>query len=204
MTGPSGSGKSTVLERLMARDPRLALSVSHTTRSPRPAEQQGVCYHYVSDEAFAALVEAGGFAEWADVHVHRYGTSHAEIARLRAEGRDIIFDIDVQGGDQLHAAYPDAVRVFVLPPSMAVLEARLRGRGTETAEQLEVRLNNARGEIARAGDYDYIIVNDRLEEAVEDFHAIIQAERRRAERAGPIAQRLLAEGRRDGHGEQQL
>lgn len=194
MTGPSGSGKSTILRGVMAREPRLALSVSHTTRKPRPGEREGVDYYYVDDDSFERMVSEGAFAEWAPVHARRYGTSRAEIARLRAEGRDIVFDIDVQGATQLRAAYPDAVAVFILPPSMQSLEERLRGRATESEEQVRLRLDTARAEIARADTYDYLIVNDSVEQAVADFQAVIQAERRRGTRARAITRRLLGEG----------
>lgn len=193
MTGPSGSGKSTILRSLLAQDERLALSVSHTTRLPRPGERDGVHYHFVDDATFTAMVEGRAFVEWATVHARRYGTSHGEIARLRSAGRDIVFDVDVQGAALLRAAYPDAVMVFILPPTMASLEERLRRRGTESREQLDIRLQNARDEIARAETYDYLIVNDSIEQAVDDFLAVVHAERRRGARVKSITRRLLEE-----------
>lgn len=194
MTGPSGSGKSTILRGVMAQDPRLALSVSHTTRPPRPGERDGVEYHFVDDATFDRMVAEGAFAEWAGVHAKRYGTSRAEIARLLGAGRDIVFDIDVQGAAQLRAAYSSAVAIFILPPTMASLEERLRGRATESEEQVQIRLQNARAEIARADTYDYLIVNDSVDEAVADFLAVIHAERRRGTRVRSITRRLLEEG----------
>ncbi|TNF29482.1 MAG: guanylate kinase [Deltaproteobacteria bacterium] len=195
MTGPSGSGKSTILKAVMAQDARLALSVSHTTRPPRPGERDGVEYHFVDDATFDQMVADDAFAEHAGVHAKRYGTSKAEIARLRGAGRDIVFDIDVQGAAQLRASYPEAVSVFILPPTMAALEERLRGRKTESEEQVQIRLQNARAEIARADTYDYLIVNDAVDEAVDDFLAVIHAERRRGTRIRSITVRLLEEGR---------
>ncbi|PKN57613.1 MAG: guanylate kinase [Deltaproteobacteria bacterium HGW-Deltaproteobacteria-14] len=194
MTGPSGSGKSTILRDVMAQDLRLALSVSHTTRPARPGERDGVEYHFVGDATFDRMVAEGAFAEWAGVHAKRYGTSRAEIERLLGAGHDIVFDIDVQGAAQLRAAYPSAVAIFILPPTMASLEERLRGRATESEEQVQIRLQNARAEIARADTYDYLIVNDSVDEAVADFLAVIHAERRRGTRVRSITRRLLEEG----------
>ncbi|MCA9514213.1 MAG: guanylate kinase [Myxococcales bacterium] len=193
MTGPSGVGKSTVLRGLLGSDARLALSVSHTTRPPRPGEREGVDYYYVDDDTFGAMVAAEAFAEWAPVHARRYGTSKAEIARLRAAGRDIVLDIDVQGAEQLRSVYPDAVSIFILPPSITALEARLRGRKTEDEAQLAIRLARSEAEIACAGTYHYLIVNDDVAQAVADFAAIIRAERRRCHRQLPLMERLLRE-----------
>ena len=193
MTGPSGSGKSTILHGVLAQDPRLALSVSHTTRPRRPGERDGVDYHFIDDATFDGMVAAAAFAEWAPVHARRYGTSRGEIGRLLGAGLDIVFDIDVQGAAQLRAAYGTAVAVFILPPTMASLEERLRGRGTEGEEQVQIRLQNARAEIARADTYDYLIVNDSVDEAVADFLAVIHAERRRGTRVRSITRRLLEE-----------
>lgn len=193
MTGPSGVGKSTVLRRLLAQDARLALSVSHTTRPPRPNERDGVEYYFVDDPTFSAMVDAEAFAEWAPVYARRYGTSKAEIARLRAAGRDIVFDIDVKGAEQLCATYADAVSVFILPPSIAALEARLRGRKTEDPAQLAIRLERSKAEIGSAGNYQYLVVNDDVAQAVGDFAAIIRAERTRCQRLLPLMERLLRE-----------
>ena len=132
------------------------------------------------------------FAEWAHVHKRRYGTSKAEIARLVADGKDPVFDIDVVGADNLHRAYPDCVRVFILPPSLAVLEARLRGRGTEAEAMIQTRLDNARGEIAEAHRFDYLVINDDVVHAASTLAAIIEGERNRAHRLPELPARLLS------------
>ncbi|MGM0576221.1 MAG: guanylate kinase [Myxococcota bacterium] len=202
-TAPSGTGKTTVARRLLEDEPDLAFSVSHTTRPPRPGEVHGVDYWFVSDEEFDRLVDQDAFAEWAPVHSHRYGTSHAEIRRLWAEGKDILFDIDPQGGLQLVPAYPEAATVFMVPPSMAALEERLRGRATDTDEHIAVRLNNARREIALADHYRYLIVNDTVEGAVRSFRAVLEAERSRTSRHREVLERLLHEGEEDQEAQQE-
>jgi guanylate kinase len=174
----------------------MALSVSHTTRQPRPKEVEGQDYYFVDDAAFDAIVADGGFAEWASVHKRRYGTTRGEVDRLRKAGKDIVLDIDVQGADQLVAAYTDAITVFILPPSMKALQERLEQRGTETAEQMAVRLGNARSEIAQSTRFQYIIVNESIEQAVAEFHAIIRAERQRGRRVAAFTERLLSEDER--------
>lgn len=191
LTAPSGTGKTTVAERVLAAEPGLAFSVSHTTRRPRAGEVEGRDYHYVDDATFEAMVVADGFAEHARVHAHRYGTSHAEIDRLWGEGRDILFDIDPQGAFQLMAAYADAITIFMLPPSMATLEARLRGRRTESEAQVQLRLANARSEIACAPRYHYVIVNDIIDDAAHTFRAILAAERAKTGRHAQMLANLL-------------
>ena len=190
LTAPSGTGKSTVAEQVLAARPQLAFSVSHTTRPMRPGEVDGEDYHFVDDATFDAMVAAEGFAEWAHVHARRYGTSHAEVARRLDAGKDVLFDIDPQGGLQLMEVYPEAVTVFMVPPSMRDLETRLRGRGTESDEQVTIRLGVARDEIRAADRYQYVVVNDQLDQAVADFLAIVDAERsrtsRQAERLGQL------------------
>ena len=138
------------------------------------------------------MVERGEFAEWAHVHKRRYGTSKAEINRLVAADKDPVFDIDVVGADNLHRAYPDCVRVFILPPSLAVLEGRLRGRGTEAEAMIQTRLDNARGEIAEAHRFDYLVINDNVFHAASTLAAIIEGERHRAHRLPELPARLLS------------
>lgn len=193
LTGPSGTGKSTLLKECFAADPRLALSISHTTRPPRAAERDGVDYWFVDDPTFDRMTEAGEFAEWARVHTRRYGTSRGEIARLVAAGRDPVFDIDVVGANNLAAAYPDCIRVFLLPPSLAILEQRLRGRGTESEAMIATRLTNAKAEIVHARDYDYMVINTSVSEAARALGAIIEAERHRARRLPDLPAQLLAD-----------
>lgn len=192
LTAPSGTGKTTLASRVLAQEAQLAFSVSHTTRPIRGQERDGVDYHFVDDATFDRMVTEDGFAEWAPVHKRRYGTSHAEIQRLWGEGKEILFDIDPQGGVQLMAAYPDAVSIFLVPPSMEALESRLRSRGTDSEEQILTRLGVAAEEIAYARQYDYVITNDDLDVAVADFLAVLRVERLRSGRQRDRIARLTA------------
>ena len=184
LSAPSGGGKSTILKKVMADLPGLVFSVSHTTRTPRPGEENGRDYHFVSREEFLSIQQRqpSGFLEWAEVHGNLYGTSREEVARQLLAGSDVVLDIDVQGALQtLEAA--DPVTVFISPPSLAELEKRLRGRGTESDEDLTLRLENAKKELACRDRYDYLIVNDRLPEAIECLRSVIIAERCRRRRS---------------------
>ncbi|GAB4341047.1 MAG: guanylate kinase [Desulfobulbaceae bacterium] len=183
LSAPSGGGKSTVLKQVMDTTPGLVFSVSHTTRPPRPGEEEGRDYHFVSPETFRSIRdrEPFGFLEWAEVHGNLYGTSREAVEKRLSAGLDVILDIDVQGALQVMEA-ADPVTVFITPPSLAELERRLRGRGTESEEDLGLRLENARKELAWCDRYQYLVVNDRLEEAVESLRAIIIAERCRRRR----------------------
>lgn len=177
LTGPSGAGKSSVLARLLADDPRLAFSVSTTTRPQRDGEVDGLHYHFVDEAAFEAAVAAGEFVEWAQVHDNRYGTRRADLETLMAAGRIPLLDIDVQGGLAVLDLYPrEAVAVFLFPPSWEVLEQRLSGRGTDDPAVVRRRLENARREVALADRYEYYLVNDDLDEVVARLRAIITAE----------------------------
>ena len=167
-------GKGTLVSLLRERVPGLGLTVSATTREPRPGEKNGVSYYFLDDGEFDRRVEAGEFLEWAWVHGHRYGTLRSEVDRQLAEGRSVILEIDVQGGMNVRAAHPDAVLVFIEPPSMEELERRLRGRGTEDEASVERRLANARGEMGRAAEYDARVVNDDLERAVGELARVIE------------------------------
>ena len=183
LSAPSGGGKTTLLRRVMADLPGLVFSVSHTTRAPRPGEQNGRDYHFVSREEFLAIRETGtGFLEWAEVHNNLYGTGRAEVERQLAAGRDVILDIDVQGALQVQGA-SSPVLIFIAPPSLAELEARLRRRGTESEETIQLRLDNARTELQLTDRYDYLIINDRLDEAIDSLRSIIVAERCRRRRS---------------------
>ena len=192
LTAPSGTGKTTLADRVLDQENALAFSVSHTTRPPRGAETDGVEYHFVDDATFDQMVEQDGFAEWAHVHKRRYGTSHGEVQRLWDLGHEILFDIDPQGGVQLMAAYPEAISIFLVPPSIEALESRLRRRGTDSEEQVLARLGVARDEIGYASRYDYVITNDDLEVAVADFRAVLRAERLKSARQDRGLARLMA------------
>ncbi len=188
LSAPSGAGKTTLAHRFRGAHPDALFSVSATTRAPRGAERDGVDYHFVSAERFARLVEEGAFAEWAEVHGQRYGTLRATVEQALRAGRIALFDIDVQGGAQIKAAWPDAAAsVFILPPTVAELERRLRGRSTDSDEVIRRRLEAARAEVARGlATYDYVVLNDELEDALASLDAIAAHERaRRAGRADP-------------------
>jgi guanylate kinase len=190
---PSGAGKTTLCHRLMERFPDLRFSVSHTTRRRRPQEVDGHDYHFVDDAAFDRMAAAGEFVEWAHVHGHRYGTSHAEIRDAVEQGRSILLDVDFQGAAQIRARVPGAVAIFILPPTLTALRERLQRRGTETPESLELRFRNALREIEAYPQFDYLVVNDELVLAVETLCGIVLAERARRVRRSEAAERLLRE-----------
>lgn len=184
LSGPSGVGKGTLGKRLIEEE-GFGFSVSCTTRGPRPGEREGADYLFVSREEFLSRKAAGGFLETAAVHDEFYGTPREPAEKAMAEGRDFLLDIDPQGGVQVMEKVPEAVSVFLLPPSWAALEERLRGRGTETEEKIQKRLHNARQEVEYLPRYDYCIINDNLEEAWKDLRGIIHAERRSTKRFLP-------------------
>jgi guanylate kinase len=193
LSAPSGAGKTTVARRFLASHADAVFSVSVTTRAPRGAERDGVDYHFVSAERFAALVGEGAFAEWAEVHGRRYGTLRETVAAALAAGRIALFDIDVQGGEQLKAAFPrETTTVLLLPPDVAELERRLRGRSTDGDEAIRQRLAAARQEVARGlASYEYVVLNDELEAALARVAAISAAARARlAGREDPAAEAL--------------
>ena len=174
LSGPSGSGKSTVIARLLAgEDSRLRLSVSATTRRPRPGEQEGVHYYFWQPDQFEKELAAGGFLEWAKVVDNYYGTLLREVTPYRQQGMGVLLDIDVQGWEQVRRRCPEAVSIFLMPPSPEVLEKRLRARSTETESSVQRRLSNARAEMARANEYHYRVVNDDLDRAVAELRTII-------------------------------
>ena len=174
VSAPSGAGKSTLCRILMQRLPNLRYSVSTTTRAPREGEVDGGDYFFTDVETFTAGIQANQWAEWAEVHGNYYGTSAAFIDHERAAGHDVLLDIDVQGAAQLCVKYPDAVTIFIMPPSSAVLRQRLDQRGADTPEIIDKRMANARQEMAQRVAYQHIVVNDRLEEAVEALVAIFR------------------------------
>jgi guanylate kinase len=177
VTAPSGAGKSSLIRGLLAADPGVALSVSYTTRAPRPGEQNGREYHFVDPPAFAAMLERGEFLESAEVHGHRYGTSQKVIDQARASGRDLILEIDWQGAEQVRLLHPDTIGIFVLPPSMAELERRLRARGQDADAVIRRRLQNAAEEMTHAVEFKYAIINKDFNDALQDLRAIVRAER---------------------------
>lgn len=175
---PSGGGKGSILHEVTRDNPTARLSVSATTRAPRPGEKHGEHYFFVTREEFEEMVESGGMLEHAEYCGNYYGTPKAPVLKWTQEGYDVILEIEVQGGAQIREKLPDSVSVFILPPSMRVLESRLRRRGTEPEEIIRGRLRTARTEeIPRARECDYVIVNDRLEDAAADLEAIMRAER---------------------------
>ncbi len=184
ISGPAGAGKTEIVKKLIEKHPDVKLSVSCTTRAPRPGEVNGVNYHFVSDERFTQLVNEGAFYEWAHVHQNRYGTLKSTVQDELAEGHDLILEIDVQGCLQAMAQDDTVTGIFVCPPSRENLERRLRGRGTETEESIRVRLNNVAGEVATAYKYHYVIIHqdwsdvpNALEIAAEEAYAVIAAKR---------------------------
>ena len=182
LSAPSGGGKTTIAKRLLAVRPDLGYSISCTTRTPRDGEVDGRDYHFLSRETFEQRRAAGEFAEWAEVHGNLYGTLSSEIDRVLESGRHVMMDIDVQGARQFHAAFPESVLIFVLPPSAEVLMSRLVGRSTETPAALARRLRNARDEIQAIADYHYVVVNDDLDRAIKYVTTIIDAESLRRDR----------------------
>lgn len=193
VSAPSGAGKSSLVNALLAADDRLVLSVSHTTRPPRGAEQDGREYHFVTREAFAAMRERGEFFESAEVHGNFYGTSRAAIGRQIAAGHDVVFEIDCQGARQLREVFGDAISVFILPPSMAELERRLRGRGTDAEGVVARRLAAAAEEIRQAAMFDYVIINAEFSEALIQLQAIVKASRQRLAQVCERERKLFAD-----------
>ncbi len=191
ISAPSGGGKGTLIKRLRQLVPGVGLSVSWTTRAPRPGEVDGVNYSFVSEEEFEAMVSAGGFVEWAVVHGHRYGTTRAAIEQALSQGSDIILEIDVQGARAVRTTMGSVVSVFILPPSFEVLRARLSARMTERPDELELRLSNARGEVEQYRHFDYVVLNDEVERAAEELSSIVRAERARRARQEWVARRVL-------------
>ena len=179
LSGPSGVGKDTVLQRLQEVCPRIERCVTCTTRAPRPGEVPGVDYNFIGVEEFKRMIEEGKFLEYAQVHLDLYGTPLSSVNEIREEGNDAILKIDVQGGLTVKQKVPDAIMIFVAPPSMEELENRLRARHTDSDEALAKRLQDARREIEQMPMYDYLVLNDEIESAVEKLRCIITAERSR-------------------------
>ncbi|CAN5235313.1 guanylate kinase [soil metagenome] len=178
LSSPSGAGKSTIARMLLDADPQTTMSISATTRKPRATERDGVHYFFVEDSEFDRMIERNDFIEWAPVFGHRYGTPAAPVKAALKAGKDIIFDVDWQGRQQIHSQMgEDMVQIFLLPPSMEELERRLRSRRTDSSEVIDRRLAMARSEIEHWPEYDYVLVNERTEECLEQVQGIIRAER---------------------------
>ena len=182
VSSPSGGGKGTLIDRVLKTVPNLSYSVSFTTRAPRPAEEDGREYFFTDRATFEQMIERGEFLEWADVYGHLYGTNCSQVERERAAGHDIILEIDVQGAESIREKIPDAVSIFILPPSFELLRGRLLARGTDSAEALEKRMRGAPSEVEQYRHFQYVILNDDINRASQQLAAVIYAERARRER----------------------
>ena len=192
ISSPSGAGKTTLTHRLLQEFPELRFSVSHTTRQPRSNEVDGQDYHFIDKKGFRELVDQGSFAEWAEVHGNLYGTSVTEIDRAQSDGKHgILFDVDYQGARQIKEKFPEAVGVFILPPSMNELRRRLDSRGSDDEESRRIRFQKAREEIEHYPFFDYMIVNDELQQALAELRGILLAEGCRQWRVAARAEALL-------------
>lgn len=190
VSAPSGTGKTTLVERLVRELPDLRMSRSYASRPARAGERDGVDYNFVSRDRFESMIERGEFLEWADVFGNLYGTSSLDTDRCLSEGRDLILVIDVQGARQVRQLRPNAIGVFVLPPSFEVLQSRLRGRSQDAEAAMARRLEVARGEVECFSGYDYVVVNDLIQTAVERLKAIVLAERARLDRMREVVRRV--------------
>lgn len=181
VSAPSGAGKTSLVGAMLAETPGIDLSISYTTRQPRPGEVDGREYHFVSRETFLQMSRHGDFLESAEVYGNLYGTSQSWIRDEMAQGRDILLEIDWQGAAQVRRGFPEALSVFILPPSLEALEMRLKGRGQDSAEVIDRRMQTAREEMSHVAEFDYVIINDRLDHAVQQLKAIVAAARLRCD-----------------------
>lgn len=191
VSAPSGAGKSTLAQRLVRSVPDLIFSISFTTRKPRPGEVDGKDYFFIDDARFDAMVREGGFVEWVEVYGHRYGTGRDWLDGVLATGLDVLLDIETTGARNLRQAIPGARMIFILPPSLAALEQRLRSRGKDSEEQIRIRMQHARHEMEHYAAYDFLVVNDDLELAYRQFESVVLAARAGRERMAPQARRIL-------------
>lgn len=197
VSGPSGVGKGTICKLLMAKRPDIRISVSCTTRAPRTGEVDGIDYFFVENKRFDEMIEQNELLEYAPVHDKRYGTPRFYVEQMLDEGHDVILEIDVQGGQQVMKTANDMTGIFILPPSYAELVARLMGRKTESEQQIRLRLKNSREELRAAEDYDYLIVNDNLSEAVDHLNAVITAQHHAFKHKHAHLQRMYEEFKED-------
>ena len=177
VAAPSGAGKTTLVRLLLEREPEIHLSISYTTRAPRPGEENGREYHFVAVDAFRSMISRDEFLEWAEVHGNFYGTSKKWIGDQLTAGHDVLLEIDWQGAQQVRKLFPDALGIFILPPSIDELTRRLTGRGTDAPEVIQRRLAAAEAEMRHVAEFDYVIINDQLDQALEDMRAIVRASR---------------------------
>jgi len=191
VSAPSGAGKTTLVERLVEQTPGLRMSRSYTSRAARAGEADGVDYNFVTRERFESMVKAGEFLEWASLYGHLYGTCAADTERMLADGHDVVLVIDVQGARKVRAAGARTTTVFVMPPSFAILEQRLRGRSKDSEPEIQRRLQVARDEVAAFSEYDFVVVNDELTAAVDRLHSIVIAERARRQRMQDEAEGIV-------------
>lgn len=181
VAAPSGAGKTTLVRLLLENDPQINVSISHTTRHPRPGEADGREYHFIDVPAFLEMISRAEFLEWAEVHGNYYGTSKRWMEDEMSAGRDVLLEIDWQGAQQVRKVFPQAIGVFVLPPSLEVLKTRLSGRGTDSADVIARRIAAARDEMRHVDEFDYVIINDDLQSASRDLQSIVTASRLRNE-----------------------
>ncbi|KAF1711545.1 guanylate kinase [Pseudoxanthomonas kalamensis DSM 18571] len=195
VAAPSGAGKSSIVNAVLARDPQIALSISFTSRAPRPGERHAEHYHFVGEDEFRRMIDAGDFFEYARVHGDWKGTARQSLEPQLAAGKDVLLEIDWQGAQQVKAKVPDAVGVFILPPSRDALEQRMRKRGQDSEDVIARRMANAREEMSHYGEFDFVIVNEVFERAVDEMQAIFTASRlrrtRQAERHAGLIRTLL-------------
>jgi guanylate kinase len=189
VAGPSGAGKGTLIKELLHRYPQAWLSISATTRKPRAGEKQGAQYHFIEEQEFRDMARKGAFLEWEEVHGNLYGTPLKTVKEKRSQGKDVILEIDVKGARQVRSRDPEAVAIFVQPPSIEILEERLRGRATEGEAELQERLRNALEESREKGDFDHVVVNDDLDRAAQELCAIYEME-------SPVVKAAKKENRR--------
>jgi guanylate kinase len=200
VSAPSGAGKTTLVAGALGRDNRVKPSISFTSRLPRAGEKQGGHYHFVSRVEFESMIANGDFLEWAEVHGNLYGTSRRAVEEIRSSGHDVILTIDIQGAAQARKLFPDAISVFIMPPSLDALTRRLESRGTDTERDRRLRLNSALHEMEQYVDFDYVVINDDLNRAIDELIAIITAERCRMARRREIAEWILQTFNKRGWG----